>query len=121
MRKMLEKFPNPYGFEKFSEAEWKEAESMWADSMRGLQSMSMAMLLGDKDSPLFSNIYSIIKDEDAQKYLESYAASMKKWNDLLARTSLDIKLKYELSNVEVAGKKGLLMINDVAAAAGDEN
>jgi hypothetical protein len=46
---------------------------------------------------------------------------MKKWNDVLARTSSDIKLNYEISNVEVAGKKGLLMMSDVAAVAGDDD
>jgi hypothetical protein len=121
MRAMLQKFPSPYGFQKLSDSDWKEAEEMWADSMRGLQSITGAMLLGEKDSPLFSNLYSIMKVDDSARYLKSYAESMKKWNDLLARTTIDIKLKYDISDVEVAGKKGLLVISDVAAAAGDEN
>jgi hypothetical protein len=120
-RKMLEKYPSAYGFEKFTDKEWDEVEAMWTDTVRGLRSASMILLPGEGEEPLISNIYSIVKVDDAMKYLSSYAESMKKWNELLARTSLDIKLKYEVSEVEVSGKKGLLMVSDVLSAAQDEN
>jgi hypothetical protein len=121
MREMFQKFPTPYGFEKLTEDQWKEVEAMWGDTMRGLSSMSMCMLPGEGDEPLMSNLYGVFKVEDSAKYLTSYREAMKKWNDLLASTSSDIKLHYETEETEVGGKKALFMSTDVAAAAGDQN
>jgi hypothetical protein len=121
MQKLLKAFPKTHGFENLKEEDWQELEESWKASMQGIHSLSMIMLVGEDDDPLYSNIFSIMKVDDAKGYLGVYAKAMEKWNGLVARTSSDIKLKYEMSDVEIADKKGVLTTVDVAAAAGDEN
>jgi len=120
-RKMVETFPTMYGFEDLTEKDWKELEDSWLAAMKGMRSMSMIILPGEDDDPLYSNMYALMKVDDAENYLESAKKSMKVWNDLIARGSSDIKLEYETTEVEVADKKGLLMTADVLAAARDDN
>jgi hypothetical protein len=59
--------------------------------------------------------------DDADQYLKIYRKAMDTWNELMGKTSSDIKLKYESSDVEIDGKKGVLTLTDIAAAAGDQN
>jgi hypothetical protein len=47
--------------------------------------------------------------------------SMEMWNELTKKSSSDIKLAYEFTDLEVAGKPAVLMSMDVGAAAADEN
>jgi hypothetical protein len=81
----------------------------------------MVMFVGEEDDPLYSNLYSIISVDDAEEYLKVYRKAMETWNELMAKTSSDIKLKYENSEVEIDGKRGVLTSTDIAAAAGDQD
>jgi hypothetical protein len=120
-RRMIEQFPGAYGFDKFADEDWKELEAAWRDAMKGLRSMSVAMLPGEDDDPLYSNVFGVLTVDDSEAYLKAYAESMKKWNDLLAKTSSDIKIQYQTSDVEIAGKRGILLSSNVAEAAADPN
>jgi hypothetical protein len=121
MRKLIEAYPNMYGFEDLKKEDWEKLEEAWTSSMRGLRSFSMVMFVGEKDDPLYSNLYSIMSVDDAEQYLKVYRKAMDTWNELMGKSSSDIKLKYESSDVEIDGKKGVLTLTDIAAAAGDQD
>ena len=120
-RKMMEQFAEDYGFEDFKAEDWQKVQSSWQTAMQGLRSMSLIVLPGEKDEPIYSNVYGIAKVDDARAYLKSYRESTTLWNELMARSSGDINLQYEMSDVKVGGREAMLMVVDVAAAAGGPN
>ena len=121
MRGLMEKYPDAYGFKNFDDEQWTKLEESWRSTMNGLKSMSMALLAGDKDDPLMSNVYGIYKMVDSAGYVEATRKSMALWNELTEASTSDIKMDYEVQDFEYAGKKGLVTVVDIAAAAGDEN
>ncbi|MBA3484899.1 MAG: hypothetical protein H0T51_24130, partial [Pirellulales bacterium] len=121
MRKLLEANPESHGFEELTPEHWKEMEDAWKATMQGMQSMSMIILPGKEDDPLYSNIYSIIKLDDAEAYLGVYKKAMDQWNELLKQTTTGIELQYESTAVQVAGKKGLLTTASFGELANDPN
>lgn len=122
-RRIMEKFPNEYGFENLDEAQWKKVEESWQGNMKGVRSTSSIMHVGEKTDPIFTNIYSVTKVENSQEYLKSNRSSFEIWNELLSESTSDLadKMKYELEDGEVAGKPALKMTVDVVAAAADDN
>jgi hypothetical protein len=119
-RNMMEANPGLYGFEKFDAAEWDKLEESWRAGFDA-SGISMAMLVGEPKDPLYSNIYFVAEVADAGSYLQSMRKSMELWNELTKKSSSDIKLAYEFSELEVAGKPAMLMSMDIGAAAADEN
>lgn len=121
MRNILEANPQSHGFEDLSEADWEELQQSWRDAMGGMKSMSMIVHPGDADDPLYSNVYGAMKVDDSKKYMATYVESMEKWNKLLAKSSSDIKLVYEISEVSVGGQQGITLTADLGEAASDPN
>ncbi len=121
IRKLLEANPESHGFQELTEQEWQELEDSWKSTMKGMRSMSMIMLPGEEEEPLYSNVYGIMSVEDPKAYLETYAKAMEKWNDLLSRTTSDIKLEYKTSEVKVDGKPGILLTTEFGDLANDPN
>jgi hypothetical protein len=119
--RLMRQFPEAYGFEKFDDAQWKKIEESWKRVTDGLRSFSTIMLPGESGDALFGNVYSIMKVDDAAAYLETSKKSMELWNELTEASTSDIKLKYEIEDGSVAGKPGLVIVTDIAAAAGDDN
>jgi hypothetical protein len=109
-----------YGFQDFDDAQWKKLEEA-LQNIFAVRSVVSAIYSGEKDDPLYSNVYLLAQVDDAPAYLQSARSSVETWNELTAASTSDIKLIYELSEAEVAGKPALLMTVDVLAAAGDEN
>ncbi len=119
-RAMIEQFPEIYGFDDIDETQWQKLEEAWQAAMQ-VRSTSMCILAGDKEDPLYSNIYMVGEVADSAAYLEAMRTSMEIWNEMVAKSTSLIKITYELSDVQVAGKPAVLMVADVLAAAGDEN
>lgn len=108
-----------YGFDGFEDPQWEQVEESWRLSLQhGYE--GFVMLVGDKGAPLIGNVYNLMQVDDSAAYLESLRRSTEMWNPLTRQSSSDLKLIYELADVEVAGRKGLLVAADVAGAAGDE-
>jgi hypothetical protein len=119
-RRMIEMFPQMYGFENLDEAHWKKLEDSWKAAMQ-MRAMAVSLLVGKKDDPLYSNAYMTFEVDDSAAYLQAARKSVETWNEMMDLSTGDIKIKYEFSELQIAGKPALLMITDVAAAAGDEN
>jgi hypothetical protein len=119
--RFLRAHPESYGFEELTEDEWQQVQEAWQSAMKGVRSLSMMMLPGGAEDPLYSNIYAVIEVDDAAAYLKSYAESMVVWNKLLSRTTTGINLHYETTETELAGKKGLLLTADLSEVANDPN
>jgi hypothetical protein len=120
-RRVSEEFSAASGFEKFTDEEWKKVEETWRATMTGVRSTGMVMLAGGPDDPLVSNIFGVTKVDDAERYLKARREAIELWNGLLKKSTSDIKMKYDLDEVEIAGKQGLLMTVDIAASADDPN
>ncbi|HYO25469.1 MAG TPA: hypothetical protein VEQ85_11040 [Lacipirellulaceae bacterium] len=120
MRRIIEDHPEIYGFAGFDEAQWAEVEASWTEAMRA-RAWSMVMFAGAKDDPLYSNLYGRALVDDSTAYLASIKKSMATWNKLTAASTSDITLNSETSDVEIAGKRGVMVVTDVAAAAGDDD
>jgi hypothetical protein len=120
-RKLMEQFPGIYGLDDLPEEQWKKMEQVWRTSMQGLRSMSMVLETGDEDDPLYSNFFGVIKIDNAKQYLKNYREAIKMWNDIMVGANAKINMQYEVSDVQVDGHDGLLMVLDVANAAGGDN
>ncbi len=120
-RNFIAKYPQIYGFEELNEEQWADLEASWLATTVGLRSFSTVMLAGAKGDPLYSNVVGVIKVDDAEEYLAATRKSMSLWNELTAASTSDIKMVYEIEDAEVGGLSGLLVLTDVAAAAGDDD
>lgn len=117
-RKWMEKYPELYGINDISDEDWKKIEDVWGMSLKGLRSMSMVLETGEDDDPLYSNFYGVTKIDNAKEYLKNYRDAMKIWNEVIAGANGAINMHYEISDVQIDGHDGLLMVLDVAQAAG---
>jgi hypothetical protein len=120
LRNMIEQMPEVYGFEEFDAAKWQRVEDSWRAAMK-VRSYTFVMYAGERGDPLFSNIFGLMEVDDSQVYLQAMRDSMTIWNELTAESSGDIKMKYEIEEVELAGAKGTRIVTDVLAAAGDDD
>lgn len=119
-RQWMERFPELYGLDDLDDEQWKKMEQVWSTSMKGLRSMSMVLETGEEDDPLYSNLYGVLKIDDAKQYLKNYREAITMWNDILADADPAFNMQYEISDVQVDGHDGMLMVLDVAKTAGDE-
>jgi hypothetical protein len=108
-----------YGFDGFEDLQWEQVEESWRLSLQE-RAGGFVMLVGDKGAPLIGNVYNHVHVDDSAAYLNALRRSTEMWNQLTLQSSSDLKLIYELVDVEVDGHKGLLVTADVAGAAGDE-
>ncbi|MCA9231939.1 MAG: hypothetical protein KDA57_14920 [Planctomycetales bacterium] len=120
-RKLMQQMPELYGSEEFGSDEWKKLEEYSVATMKSLKSLSMILLPGSKGEPLFSNVFGIAKTSDAEAYLESYSKAAELWNELMANSTSDISLEYQVSSRTVGGAEAREIVVDVAAAARDPN
>lgn len=116
-RKFMEKMPEVHGLEQLSEEKWSELEETYRSMMKGLEFSSMIMLPGEEGEPLFSNFYGIAKMSDAAGYLDSYKKAMETWNEIMAQSTSDIQLHYEVTATTLGDDKACEVVVDVAAAA----
>jgi hypothetical protein len=118
---LLKSDPRSHGFEKLTDEDWRIAETSWRDYTQGVQAASFAAYLDDDDDPLVSNIGGKLTVDNSSRYLNAYAASIEQWQTLLNKSTLDIDLEYRLSEIEVAGRKGLLTSVNMGKALEDPN
>ncbi len=116
-RKMMEIMPEANGLEGLGKEKWQELEETYRTMMRGLEFSSMILLPGKEGDPLFSNLYGIAKVADAAGYLDSYQKAMETWNQIMAQSTSDIQLQYEVTPTTVGDAKACEIVVDVAAAA----
>jgi hypothetical protein len=119
LRSLIEQAPEIYGFESFDESKWEKVEESWRNVLQ-VESFSMIMFAGAKDDAL-GNLYGILQIPSSASYRDGARKSFEIWNELTDASSSDIKLKYEIAEVDLAGKQALKMTNDVLAAAGDDS
>lgn len=119
-REAFRESADAYGFQEFDEAQWTKLEAALRNVF-AVRSYASAIYAGEKDDPLYSNVYAVARVDDSAAYLASARSSIEAWNELTAASTSDIKLIYELSDVKVAERPALLMTVDVLSAAEDEN
>lgn len=120
-QKMMQNYPALYSLEGLDDEDWEKAKQSWLESMQGVRGISMMLYAGSQADPIYSNVFGIIDVEDSAKYLESYRSSIEAWNELFAQSTGDMKFKYDVSEVEIASRKGLLLKTDLLDMLGPQD
>jgi hypothetical protein len=81
----------------------------------------MIVTPGELEDPIYSNFYMLAEVENAKEYIAANRTAMEKWNEVIRRSNPEIKLTYEMSDLEIDGKPAMEMMVDVAAAVDDPN
>jgi len=118
---VMRQMPELYGFEELQDEQWQELETTYQELVKSMRFMSVLMLPGEKGEPLFSNFFGIVQVDSAAQYLQSYKKSVETWNRLMAQSTSDIRLQYEIREIKVGGAEACELLVDVAAAARDPN
>lgn len=122
LRRLMERYPEAYGFQAFTPDQWAEVETTLREGMQSVRSTATVFYLGEPDDPLLSNYVGVTRVDDSAKYLALVRTATEKWNQLLSKSSSDLgpKMAYEIEEREVGGKPALRMTADIVAAAEDE-
>lgn len=120
-QRMMQNYPALYSLEGLDDEDWEKAKQSWLESMQGVRGFSMLLYAGKEDDPIYSNVFGVIDVEDSQKYLQSYRKSIEAWNELFAQSTGDMKFEYEVSNIEIAGREGLLLKTDLLEMLGPQD
>lgn len=118
-RSLIEQAPKAYGYEAFEEPQWQKFEESWRLAL-GMRSLSLGMLAGKKDDALLGNIFAIAVVDDAQAYVADIRKSFELWNDVTETSTSDIQIVYDISDVDIGTRRGLALVADVGAEAGDD-
>jgi len=118
---MMRRSPEAYGYEDFQEQHWLDLEASYQNLADRVNSVSMVILPGTKGEPLFGNVFGTAKVDSSSQYLQAPKKSVQTWNRLLTQSSSDIRLQYEIHNIEVGGSEACEIVGDVASAARDPN
>jgi len=120
-RTFMERMPELYGLEKLESQTWEKLQDTSLSLMKALQSSSIIVLPGEKGEPLVSNVFGVMKTEDAASYLESYREVIELWNEIMENSTSDIAFRYEIGTKTVGTKTACEIVVDVASAARDPN
>jgi hypothetical protein len=120
-RRLLQRFPDLEGYGDFGQTDWDKVERSYRAAIAGIRSVSLTMRVAREDEPLLSSFYGVLEVEDASRYLASYQQSLALNNELVERSTSDIKLISKWAPVTVADWKGIRVVADIATAAGDRN
>jgi len=118
---VMRQMPETYGYEEFQEEQWQDLETSYQDFVKSVRCASVLMLPGEKGEPLFSNFFGTAQVHSAAQYLQSYRKSVETWNRLMAQSTSDIRLQYEIREIKVGGAEACELLVDVATAARDPN
>ena len=111
--------PEVWQLEALSEELWEEYEDRFQTVGGHIKHGRVVMLPGKEGEPLLSNLYGVLGVDDAEKFLESYRSEVEIRNQVLAQTSGDIELNYELEEGKLDERRALEESVDIANAAGD--
>lgn len=118
-RAYFEQLKTVYGFQDLTEADWNEMEDCWRTMIAGVRSYSMVMRPGEDDDPLMSNMATVMRVDDAERYLKSLRQSFERWGKIAEKSTSDLKaaLQYDFEETQVEGRPALVITNDFATAA----
>ncbi len=116
---LMRQMPKSYGLEDLEEAQWDNLKESQRSLMADFQSSSMIMLPGAEGEPLFSNMFGIVQVPDSSDSLTRYQKAMTTWNEIMATSTSDIAMEYEINPITIAGAEACEIVVDVAAAARD--
>ena len=120
-RRLLQRFPDLEGYGDFKQADWDQVEHSYRATSAGVQAISLMMRVTREEEPLLSGFYGVVQVEDAPAYLASYQQALELNNELVERSTSDIKLTSEYAPVTVADATGIKVVADIASASGDQN
>ncbi len=78
MKAMSANSPNA----KMTDADWEQAAEQFRKSMEGVHSMSMVMGVPGEGKSMYENLFTIIKADSAQQYVDDYVKMMTKMSEL---------------------------------------
>lgn len=121
IRRVTEQLPPGRGYEGFTPDDWEKLEQSHREFMKGLNSTSFVLYVGEKEEGLLSNYYSVAKADDAKAYLQSFRKSLELDNELMAKAENDLSFPFELKDAEVHDKPAVVAVADIGGAVADPN
>lgn len=82
----------------------------------GARQISLVFRPGQEDDPLLAGVSGVVHVDDAEAYLQSVQKSFVLENEVLANTSTDLLLQWELTPTTVADGKGYEIAVDIGVA-----
>jgi hypothetical protein len=101
---VMKSMPEVYGLTE--EQVGKMSEQM-ISKFKGLNSMSMVLDVGKGDEPLYANLLSVMRVENAQTFLAGYEQYFKQYNEVIKGAKSPLLQPMEVEKCEVAGTPGL--------------
>ena len=77
-----------------------------AESVKGMQGMSMLMGVGKGDDPLYGNMVGFVKVDNSAEFMKHYGKYIDGYNELVGDESAFLT-RSEVKNVTIGGKPGL--------------
>jgi hypothetical protein len=115
---LMKSMPAMYGLQDATEEDFQKLVDAFNKTMEGLQHASFVLQPGQGDEPIYSNFYAVFEVESAEQYFEDYRKSMEVWNEIAAKAAEGRQFDYQMSDVTIAGKTGILITMDITAAMG---
>jgi hypothetical protein len=76
-------------------------------NFQGLRSMSMMLGVGKSDEPLYANLFSIMRVDNAQSFMTAYEKYCQRYNEIIAGGKGPMIQPMEIEKCEVAGAPAL--------------
>jgi hypothetical protein len=113
--KMMRAIP---GAKDIDEKELDELMKASAESMAGVESMTMAMYVPEADAPLYSSIVGVMKVEDSKKFMTNYPKSIEVMNTLAKKSKSPFLAEGKIEKTTIDEKEGFELTMKVPNAGG---
>jgi hypothetical protein len=117
---MMKSMPALYGLKDVTEEDAAKLEGAFKKAMEGLKHASFVLRPGQGNDPVYSNFHFLFQVESAEEYFKNYRESLQVWNEITAKAQANRQFEYALTEETIAGKPGLLITMDLAAAMGGQ-
>ncbi|MBX3434016.1 MAG: hypothetical protein KF847_11900 [Pirellulales bacterium] len=112
--------PDGFGFGGIPEEELKAAFDKQRTMYDGVNSLSIAYLPGKENDALMSNYYMVLGCDDSAKVLDRWEQGMQIANDLMERSTSELKMHWAMERRTIAGKPALELSADLGELMADE-
>ena len=117
---LMKSMKSLYGLDDLPDEEWDKLSQSYSKMTKGMRGFSMLMLPGEEKEPLLGTIFGVMHTTNSTVMIEQFKKGIEQYNEIMGQ-SKTFKMKYEFSDLEVAGKKGFEFSIDMAEMFRDPN
>lgn len=117
--RVQQRSPELWDLGDLSPDQWQAHEDATVNVAKHIKSMRFLLVPGEKEEPLLSNLVGVLQVDDAAAFRQAYKAQVAMRNQVLAQSTSDIQLKWEIADTTIADLPAIEESLDVATAAAD--